>query len=51
MEEGAEEFILKPVKLADVKRLKDHIVKGLTKEQVQEQQQLPTSSSKFTPRF
>ncbi|XP_057815545.2 two-component response regulator ARR17 [Cryptomeria japonica] len=45
LEEGAEEFILKPVKLSDVKRLKDHIVKGLTKEQLQ-QQQLPTSSSK-----
>ncbi|XP_074316324.1 two-component response regulator ARR17-like [Silene latifolia] len=28
LEEGAEEFLLKPVKLADVKRLKDLIVRG-----------------------
>lgn len=35
LEEGAEEFILKPVKLADVERFKGHIIKGLTKEQQQ----------------
>lgn len=28
LEEGAEEFIVKPVKLSDVKRLKDYIMKG-----------------------
>ncbi|XP_021900850.1 two-component response regulator ARR5-like [Carica papaya] len=28
LEEGAEEFLLKPVKLSDVKRLKDFIMKG-----------------------
>ncbi|KAH9331190.1 hypothetical protein KI387_003298 [Taxus chinensis] len=44
LEEGAEEFILKPVKLSDVKRLKGHIVKGLSKEQQQQPQ--PSSSAK-----
>lgn len=28
LEEGAEEYIVKPVKLSDVKRLKDHIMRG-----------------------
>lgn len=28
LEEGAEEFIVKPVKLSDVKRLKDFIMRG-----------------------
>lgn len=32
MEEGAEEFILKPVKLSDVKRLKSSLIKGEGKE-------------------
>ncbi|XP_054820452.1 two-component response regulator ARR5-like isoform X1 [Prosopis cineraria] len=32
LEEGAEEFLLKPVKLADVKRLKEFIMKGEGKE-------------------
>ncbi|KAJ7945926.1 Two-component response regulator [Quillaja saponaria] len=32
LEEGAEEFLLKPVKLSDVKRLKDFIMKGEGKE-------------------
>ncbi|RDX93557.1 Two-component response regulator ARR5 [Mucuna pruriens] len=32
MEEGAEEFLLKPVKLSDVRRLKDFIMKGKVKE-------------------
>eukprot|EP01018_Ginkgo_biloba_P024390 Gb_10442 [translate_table: standard] len=41
LEEGAEEFILKPVKLSDVKRLKGHIVKGQSKEQQQ-----PTSAKR-----
>ncbi|KAI9086475.1 hypothetical protein K1719_031559 [Acacia pycnantha] len=31
LEEGAEEFLLKPVKLSDVKRLTDFIMKGETK--------------------
>ncbi|KAK7347210.1 hypothetical protein VNO80_21737 [Phaseolus coccineus] len=32
LEEGAEEFLLKPVKLSDVRRLKDFIMKGKAKE-------------------
>lgn len=28
LEEGAEEYIVKPVKLSDVKRLKNHILRG-----------------------
>jgi len=32
MEEGAEEFLLKPVKLSDVRRLKDFIMRGKAKE-------------------
>ncbi|KAH9331194.1 hypothetical protein KI387_003302 [Taxus chinensis] len=32
LQEGAKEFILKPVKLSDVRRLKGHIVKGHSKE-------------------
>ncbi|KAK1363347.1 Two-component response regulator ARR5 [Heracleum sosnowskyi] len=28
LEEGAEDYLVKPVKLSDVKRLKDHILKG-----------------------
>ncbi|KAJ4712245.1 Two-component response regulator [Melia azedarach] len=32
LEEGAEEYIVKPVKLSDVKRLKDHIMKGEAEE-------------------
>ncbi|XP_014507478.1 two-component response regulator ARR5 isoform X2 [Vigna radiata var. radiata] len=32
LEEGAEEFLLKPVKLSDVRRLKDFIMKGKVKE-------------------
>ncbi|KAK7330440.1 hypothetical protein VNO77_24634 [Canavalia gladiata] len=32
LEEGAEEFLLKPVKLSDVKRLKDFIMRGKVKE-------------------
>lgn len=39
LKEGAEEFILKPVKLADVKRLKGHIVKGMSKLQPQQKQE------------
>ncbi|XVF09206.1 hypothetical protein REPUB_Repub07fG0072100 [Reevesia pubescens] len=32
LEEGAEEFLVKPVKLSDVKRLKDFIMRGETEE-------------------
>ena len=32
LEEGAEDFLLKPVKLSDVRRLKDFIMKGKVKE-------------------
>ncbi|KAM7268267.1 hypothetical protein ACFE04_010433 [Oxalis oulophora] len=32
LEEGAEEFFLKPVKLSDVNKLKPHMLKGLNKE-------------------
>ncbi|KAL8094582.1 hypothetical protein AgCh_036204 [Apium graveolens] len=28
LEEGAEDYLVKPVKLSDIKRLKDHILKG-----------------------
>ncbi|KAG0489601.1 hypothetical protein HPP92_006464 [Vanilla planifolia] len=35
LEEGAEEFLLKPVKLSDVNRLRPHILKGKCKEQKQ----------------
>ncbi|OIW18364.1 hypothetical protein TanjilG_31504 [Lupinus angustifolius] len=34
LEEGAEEFLLKPVKLADVRRLTDFITRGEVKEEV-----------------
>ncbi|OVA19971.1 Signal transduction response regulator [Macleaya cordata] len=33
LEEGAEEFFLKPVKLSDVKKLKPHLMKGKSREQ------------------
>lgn len=32
LEEGAEEFFLKPVQLADVNKLKPHLMKGISKE-------------------
>ncbi|KAM7264650.1 hypothetical protein ACFE04_002333 [Oxalis oulophora] len=32
LEEGAEEFFLKPVQLSDVNKLKPHVLKGLNKE-------------------
>ncbi|KAM0948793.1 putative response regulator and transcription factor RR-A-type family [Dioscorea sansibarensis] len=37
LEEGADEFFLKPVQLSDMKRLRPHILKGKFKEQDQEQ--------------
>ncbi|WOK96033.1 two-component response regulator ORR9 [Canna indica] len=33
LEEGAEEFFLKPVQLSDVKRLRPHLLKGKSKDQ------------------
>jgi len=36
LEEGAEEFFLKPVRLSDVNRLKPHIMKTKLKDQKQE---------------
>lgn len=33
MEEGAEEYLLKPVRLADVERLKDFVMKSDTKKE------------------
>ncbi|KAF8398256.1 hypothetical protein HHK36_017183 [Tetracentron sinense] len=37
LEEGAEEFFLKPVQLSDVNRLRPHLLKGKSKEKQQEQ--------------
>ncbi|XP_039127487.1 two-component response regulator ORR9-like [Dioscorea cayenensis subsp. rotundata] len=37
LEEGADEFFLKPVQLSDMKRLRPHLLKGKFKEQDQEQ--------------
>lgn len=48
LEEGAEEFILKPVKLSDMNRLRPHILKGKNKDQQQpeaEQQMQANNSS------
>lgn len=54
LEEGAEEFLLKPVKLSDVKRLKDYIMRGETEEnegrrvhkrRIEDDTQPPSSSS------
>ncbi|KAL5720051.1 Two-component response regulator Orr10 [Ranunculus cassubicifolius] len=39
LEEGAEEFFLKPVRLADVNRLKPHLLKGKHFEKPQQEQQ------------
>lgn len=39
MEEGAEEFFLKPVKLSDLNRLKPHMKKTKLKDQKQETQE------------
>lgn len=36
LEEGAEEFFLKPVRLSDVNRLRPHIIKTKSKDQNQE---------------
>ncbi|XP_010269354.1 PREDICTED: two-component response regulator ARR9-like isoform X2 [Nelumbo nucifera] len=39
LEEGAEEFLLKPVQLSDVNRLRPHLLKGKLREQKLQQQQ------------
>ncbi|RWR79889.1 Signal transduction response regulator [Cinnamomum micranthum f. kanehirae] len=39
LEEGAEEFFLKPVQLSDVNRLLPHLLKGKPKEQQRQQEQ------------
>lgn len=39
LEDGAEEFLLKPVQLSDVNRLKPYLMKGKSKEQQQPPQQ------------
>ncbi|XP_058106996.1 two-component response regulator ORR9 isoform X2 [Magnolia sinica] len=41
LEEGAEEFFLKPVQLSDMKRLQSHLLKGKSRDQEQQQQQPP----------
>ncbi|OVA13291.1 Signal transduction response regulator [Macleaya cordata] len=51
LEEGAEEFFLKPVQLSDVKKLKPHLLKGKSREQqlhqqIQQQQQQPIKKRK-----
>lgn len=53
MEEGAEEFFLKPVRLADVNKLKPHMMKTKSKNQEdipekQEQQELGSESMEST---
>ncbi|KAI9174208.1 hypothetical protein LWI28_013737 [Acer negundo] len=58
LEEGAEEFIVKPVKLSDVKRLRDCIIKGdgeenvkknLNKRKLQDDEDDHSVSSPLTP--
>ncbi|KAJ0978842.1 hypothetical protein J5N97_014316 [Dioscorea zingiberensis] len=48
LEEGAEEFILKPVQLSDMKRLIPHILKGKLKEQQQQASSICSNSSNTT---
>uniref|UniRef100_A0A1D1YDI7 Two-component response regulator ARR8 n=1 Tax=Anthurium amnicola TaxID=1678845 RepID=A0A1D1YDI7_9ARAE len=43
LEEGAEEFFLKPVKLSDMEKLIPHIMKRRSTEQPKEEQQLKHS--------
>ncbi|KAJ6811306.1 two-component response regulator ORR9 [Iris pallida] len=45
LEEGAEEFLLKPVKLSDMSRLRPHILKGKNKEQQPEHNHSEDNSS------
>lgn len=48
MEEGADEFFLKPVQLSDVSRLKPHILKKSTKCPDQNQNKSGTTISSVT---
>ncbi|KAL5994640.1 hypothetical protein ACLOJK_024693 [Asimina triloba] len=52
LEEGAEEFFLKPVQLSDVKKLQPHLLKGKPREQSQPQQKQllsPTLQQQWLP--
>ncbi|XP_006662727.2 two-component response regulator ORR9 [Oryza brachyantha] len=44
LEEGADEFFLKPVRLSDMSKLKPHILKSRCKEQYQQEQHLQSNS-------
>ncbi|TKW34882.1 hypothetical protein SEVIR_2G335466v4 [Setaria viridis] len=45
LEEGADEFFLKPVRLSDMSKMKPHILKSRCKEHYQEQHQQSDSNS------
>ncbi|KAL5722363.1 hypothetical protein ACHQM5_005895 [Ranunculus cassubicifolius] len=45
LEEGAEEFIVKPVKLSDVKRLKDHIMRDEEAEVESKEESISTTTT------
>jgi len=45
MEEGADEFFLKPVRLSDMSKLKPHILKSRCREHYQQEQQHQQSDS------
>ncbi|KAI4336080.1 hypothetical protein L6164_014654 [Bauhinia variegata] len=49
LEEGAEDFLLKPVKLSDVKRLKDCIMKGEGKKSGEKGSQKRRRSDDYSP--
>ena len=44
LEEGADEFFLKPVRLSDMSKLKPHILKSRCKEHYQQEQHLQSNS-------
>ncbi|XP_042515471.1 two-component response regulator ORR9-like [Macadamia integrifolia] len=46
LEEGAEEFFLKPVQLSDMKKLRPHLLKGKFRELQQQSQQQPKNKRK-----
>ncbi|KAL5203950.1 hypothetical protein ABZP36_008821 [Zizania latifolia] len=45
LEEGADEFLLKPVRLSDMSKLKPHILKSRCKEHYEQEQHLQSNSS------
>lgn len=47
LEEGAEEFFLKPVKLSDVNRLKPHLLKAKGKDQNQAKEEEELKETEF----